>query len=603
MTTQKKDEIGNPESLVPQADASVISRDWSAAGDAIDALESLLQLDMTNADASASAHICDSFQASYDLPLMTSSPVAQATAPQAAASRTPTSAAAAVPRPTSSSNGASASVPPGPASQGTPTAKARVPVSGSAPTGGPVQQTQGSQSTQSGPAVSSAGPEAAGGIPTPTIDWNTLPPDGTDASLERLVSSIGTCFRCGVFLGSVSSSGHLVKLLSTDKVWTTMKKKPLWLKNMMTEASQATRPLGSSPVCGMMTAVMLQANHQLGAKHVFGTGLQLEAGLPKFAVAMAQDGTATDEDAAASIKQLMSLAPALSDWLVCWQRSATGRIWLQRKTRVTETVKAKPKTIIAIVLALAALMWVPLPYWPKRECVLEPTVRQYVASPIAGRVLQAEVRPGDTVRTGQLLAHLDDEQLRWDLSTAQAEYEAAAKKRDTALANKSAGNMRVAQLELEQIAVRIEAIKSNLDRLSVSSPIDGVVLQGEWFRSPGAPINRGDCLFEIAPLERMTVETHLRTEDLGQVQVGNEVTLRVDSASDRTWDGKIGRIDPRAKIVEDKVVFVAEVEVADAAEALRPGMKGSVTISAGPRTVGWLLFNRPYQWLMKKLLW
>ncbi len=213
------------------------------------------------------------------------------------------------------------------------------------------------------------------------------------------------------------------------------------------------------------------------------------------------------------------------------------------------------------------------------------------------------VKPGENVSKDQVLAKLDDGELTWSLASAQAEYEATAKKRDIGLATHSSGNMRVAQLELEQIALRIESIKANIERLTVRSPIDGVVLQGEWYRSQGAPVSRGDTLFEVAPLDRMTIEIHLSTEDLSQIHVGDEVVLRVDSHHGKLWHGKLESIDPRAKIIDEKVVFVAEVEIDGGKSELKPGMKGTVTLSAGHRTTAWILFHRPYTWLMKKLLW
>jgi putative IMPACT (imprinted ancient) family translation regulator len=435
------------------------------------------------------------------------------------------------------------------------------------------------------------------------LDWNRYPPDGTDASLEQLLQRLASEFQASVFLAQVSATGSASRIQSTDKVWTAMRKKPLWLKSMLTEAAQASRPLGSSPACGMMTAVMLQANHQLGAKQVLGIGLKPGTGLPKYGLVFAHDAAVADAQAEASVARLVQVAPALTAWLACWYRNLLGRHWLQARARVLGVFRANPKVLACAALGAGLLLALPLPYWPKRECVLEPAVRQFVASPVSGRLLNAYVRPGETVRRGQLLASIDDEALRWDLSAAQADYEAAAKKRDTALATKAAGSVRVAQLELEQINVRIESLKGQLERLQVISPIDGVILQGEWFRSPGAPVSRGDSLFEVAPLERMTVEAHLRTEDLGQIHPGDRVSVHVDAAPHSVWTGEIARIDPRAKIVEDKVVFVAEVEIADEAAVLRPGMKGSATIGAGTRSIGWLLFSRPYYWLMKKILW
>jgi hypothetical protein len=36
---------------------------------------------------------------------------------------------------------------------------------------------------------------------------------------------------------------------------------------------------------------------------------------------------------------------------------------------------------------------------------------------------------------------------------------------------------------------------------------------------------------------------------------------------------------------------------------LRPGMRGSARLSAGWHSLGWMIFNRPYVWFMKKLAW
>ncbi len=100
----------------------------------------------------------------------------------------------------------------------------------------------------------------------------------------------------------------------------------------------------------------------------------------------------------------------------------------------------------------------------------------------------------------------------------------------------------------------------------------------------------------------MTVEVHLATEDLPEIHVGDQATLRVDSDASQLWSGKLERIDPRARVIDDQIVFVGELEIEGGAE-LKPGMKGTVTMTSGGRSVGWLLFHRPWQWLLKKLFW
>ena len=435
------------------------------------------------------------------------------------------------------------------------------------------------------------------------IDWNIQRPEGTLESLQALLKSIDECFQATVFLGCLSRAGHVKYIYGSESAWIALKRKPLWLRNMLVEAAHSNHVVGSQSTCGTLTSVMAQANRELGSKAVLGFSSTIDMSQAAFGCVLAFRQTLTATQAEGLSLTVQQLATELAEWLRCWHDNYTVRRWHARCGRFLRTLRASPKNILLVVFGVSLLLCLPLPYWPKRACVLEPTIRQYVSSPMDGRVLESLVKPGDTVTQGQVLARLDDEELRWSLVSAQAEYEATAKKRDIGLASNSSGNMRVAQLELEQIALRIEAIQANMDRLIVRSPIDGIVLQGDWFRSQGAPVSRGDTLFEVAPLDRMTVETHLSTEDLAQIRVGHEATLRVDSHRENVWQGKLERIDPRAKIIDESVVFVAELEIEGGVNELKPGMKGTVTLSSGTRSLGWLLFQRPYQWLLKKLLW
>lgn len=290
-------------------------------------------------------------------------------------------------------------------------------------------------------------------------------------------------------------------------------------------------------------------------------------------------------------------------WLQIWRRCRAGsklNIW---RRRVRFYRRRRGQIGLFIVGMMLVCLAIPVPYWPQRKCSVEPASKSFVASPIDGRIRAATVRPGDLVKQGQVLAQLDDEQLRWQLSSAIAEYETASKKRDTALATRAGGELRLAQLEQERISVQIESLERQLERLELCSPIDGVVVQGDWFQSDGAPVSRGDMLFEIAAMNRMRVEVHLSTDDLARIDAGDQATIRVDSAPGAKWSATLNRIDPRGQVVDAEVVFKASLEVDNETNQLRPGMQGTSRIAAGTQTIGWLLFHRPMLWAMKKLAW
>lgn len=293
-----------------------------------------------------------------------------------------------------------------------------------------------------------------------------------------------------------------------------------------------------------------------------------------------------------------SLVKQLDAWLIVRRCS-----WFATVVGWIESVRSKPRWWLAPLAILCGTMFVPIPYYPKRDCVFEPETKQYLSSPIQGRIASCNVRPGDHVEKGQLMARLDDDQLRRDLATANAEYDAANKKRDTALATRATGNAELAIIEMNQATLRIESIQDQLQRLEIRASNTGIVVQGDWQRNIGMPLTLGQSLFEVAELESMTAEVRLLASDLAQINVGDEVSVRSDASGIESFRGKIGRIEPRATVVDDAAVFVADVVVNDPERKLRPGMKATAQINAGWRSLGWYLFHRPYQWISNQWIW
>ena len=293
-----------------------------------------------------------------------------------------------------------------------------------------------------------------------------------------------------------------------------------------------------------------------------------------------------------------SLVRQLDAWLIVQRCS-----WVNRLLRSVEAFRSQPRWWLTPIGLLCGALFVPVPYYPRRECVFEPETKQYLSSPIQGRIASCEVRPGDHVEKGQLMARLDDDQLRRDLATANSEYDGAMKKRDSALATRATGNAELAIIEMNQAKWKIDSIQDQLRRLEIRATSEGIVVQGDWQRNVGMPLTLGQSLFEVAELKSMTAEVRLLSSDLAQINVGDEVSVRSDASGISTFRGKISRIEPRASVIDDEAVFIADVVVHDPEMQLRPGMKAKAQIHAGWKSLGWYLFNRPYRWVANQWIW
>ncbi|WP_436716683.1 efflux RND transporter periplasmic adaptor subunit [Roseiconus lacunae] len=289
---------------------------------------------------------------------------------------------------------------------------------------------------------------------------------------------------------------------------------------------------------------------------------------------------------------LETLAPSIASIAnVFEQRSrwASIRQWSDRlrKQRLLVTMAA------GIILTLA--MFIPINHRESCEAIVEPSLRRFVAIPFDATLLKCEVNPGDEVRQGQILAILEDRPLRWRLESLQADFEKAQKTKATAQATHDYAKQRIAELDMQKAAIEIELLQHQLKELEVRSPIDGVIVSGDHQRSQGVPVKTGETLFEVAPLEQMTLEFSISESQVRHIQDHQIARIALEALPNERWQSEVQRISPRSEIRDGQNVFIGEVPLPGRHLAIRPGMRGTVSIHCGQRSIGWILFHRPYE--------
>lgn len=289
---------------------------------------------------------------------------------------------------------------------------------------------------------------------------------------------------------------------------------------------------------------------------------------------------------------MQAAAPLAAAALRALQRGERGRIATAWNQLANTLRKRRGRLLVLTGCILLGLLCVPMPYAVRGGCEVQPVSMRYIAAPFEARLLRAEVEPGDEVAAGQLLARLDDEEIRWELSGATAEVDRAAKERDAHLAGKDFNAAQVSRLEMARMDAKASVLRQRSDQLEIRSPVDGVVISGDIRKAVGAPLTTGQTLFEIAPLEEMVLEIGIPEDDIGHVSAGQSVDAVLNALPDRSWTGQITRIHPRAELVDQDYVFVAEVNFKNDLGLLRPGMKGRASITTAKHPLGWNLFHK-----------
>ena len=274
------------------------------------------------------------------------------------------------------------------------------------------------------------------------------------------------------------------------------------------------------------------------------------------------------------------------------------------KQRVRAFFKDKLFKLCLIgAIAIAGIMMIPMPYRVACDCEVQPVMRRFIASPYDGILDKSNVESGDLVTENQIIALLDGRQLRIELSGLRAEFDGAKKRRDSALAQGDVASSHIARSEMKRHEAKIAILEQQLENLEVKSPIAGIVVKGDLEKVEGAPLEMGQTMFEIAPLDEMVAEIGIPESEIQYVESGMKVAIKLNAFPFKTWEGEIQSIYPRTEIFEDESVFIAQVKLPNELSQLRPGMKGTAKVKTSWAPIGWNLFHRPWESIRYWMIW
>jgi biotin carboxyl carrier protein len=284
-------------------------------------------------------------------------------------------------------------------------------------------------------------------------------------------------------------------------------------------------------------------------------------------------------DAAARLEAAAALA---APWLVLLRGRRPGiaaRLLGKRERRSPFALGAAG----VAALALLAGAVVPIDASVSAQARVEGAVQRTVAAPIRGYLKAVRARPGDTVIEGQLLAELGDRELDLDRARYASElsqHEAAAA---TAMARGERAAMAVAQSRADETRARLALVASQLERIQLRAPIDGVLIQGDLWQQVGAPVERGQSMFVMAPARRHRVIVELDERDVRRVAVGQAGRIALSALPWQSMPLRVERVAPAATALDGRNVFELEAAVSGAADALRPGLRGVAHLEDGRR--------------------
>lgn len=168
------------------------------------------------------------------------------------------------------------------------------------------------------------------------------------------------------------------------------------------------------------------------------------------------------------------------------------------------------------------------------------------------------------------------------VSSTRADVQAAEIKRDAALELLSGARSKIGGFEAQvtQAQANLTSAEINLQRTTITSPIDGIVLDVAVTagQTVAAQLQAPDLFTLAKNLDQMQVETSVDEADVGRVKVGSRAAFPVDAFPEERFAGKVVEVRQAPVVTSNVVTYTVIVSTSNPDLMLKPGMTATVEI-------------------------
>jgi RND family efflux transporter MFP subunit len=229
-----------------------------------------------------------------------------------------------------------------------------------------------------------------------------------------------------------------------------------------------------------------------------------------------------------------------------------------------------------------------------------------VASKATGRLIYLGVIEGDKVKKGEVIARLEDSDVKAQLDEAKANLELSEVTLSDAKWNyernqkllksgsitessfeNSETQFKKAEASIDVAKANVEAAEVAVENTLVRAPFDGTVLTknadvGEIVAPMAGSINTRGTVVTIADMTSLQVEADVSESNIEKVKPGQECQITLDAYPDMQYDGYVAKIVPTAD--RGKATVMVKVAFKKYDDRVLPEMSARVLFLKGRNT-------------------
>nr|WP_243760471.1 efflux RND transporter periplasmic adaptor subunit [Aestuariicella hydrocarbonica] len=240
-------------------------------------------------------------------------------------------------------------------------------------------------------------------------------------------------------------------------------------------------------------------------------------------------------------------------------------------------------------------------YQINADAVLEPLQIRVVSAPFNGYLKSAGFRAGDRVEKGQLLASMEDNELRLEKIKSISLLSQNNKQYTEALAGRDRAQAQIYAAQMDQAKAQLASAERKLERSELRAAFDALVVSGDLSQRIGGSVSQGEELFRLSPMTDYRLILYVNEYRVGDVLSGQRGRVVLSSMPDKGFDFEVKMLTPVTEVRDGSTVFRVEARLSATHALFRPGLVGIAKVSAGRRHLIdiWTLDLR--KWLALKL--
>ena len=277
------------------------------------------------------------------------------------------------------------------------------------------------------------------------------------------------------------------------------------------------------------------------------------------------------------------------------------------------------KLVLTLLIGLICFVAFYKPVYKVRgSFVLNAMDKRVLSAPYEGTLERVLVKPGQPVTEGQVLARMRTTDAETKLAATMAEIESKTTEADDLLAQGKVAESQIARSQANQASHEAQLLKLHIQKAQITSPINGVVMKGEFTDRAGAAVRQGDVIFEIAQADAkdptktaVEVEMYVTDRDIEEVRKvwnrplpanGFHAQISTTSYPEQEHGVKITRVVPLPDQKEGENVFKVYGELTQDQHAwMHPGLTGETRVHIEKRRLAWIWTHRLTDWVRLKL--